>query len=799
MIKYFFLLFLVFGLDLTAQEYSVSGTIMDNNELPISYATVVVKSLDSVILKGVSTEEEGRFKIEELAKGKYYIQASYIGNQSKLIPLTLDADLAIGTIRLVLEEQNLDEVVVTLQKPRLVQKADRLVFNIANTALSDSDVWDVLKKTPAVQISGGELQIKGQGNIGVMINNRRVNLSSEDLQNLLSGTSASNVESIEVITNPPIKYSAEGGMLINIVMRKNLIAGYNGSIYNTYKLGVFAKNTLGTDYYFKGKKTDLSFNYSFSRNKSLTKYTDITNYIEEENTYAIWTANQKNIDRQSKHNLNVFFDYYLDDKNFISLSSLNVITPYYERFITSGTDVNNLIDEADRSFDTSIFSDRKQLNTSYYADWVHKLKKKGAEVSFGSHYTFYDNDNDQALDTQFYDASGNANGVNDFTTESNQKINLYNVQLDYITPMGETSKLETGIRFAGIDSENTIAQNGFDRNQPGINPTESGTFNYNEDIYAAYASLNTSWDKFKLKTGFRMEYTQTIGDLDTNSNSFKSSYLELFPSLSLKYTISEKQNIKLNYYRRINRPRYNKINPFQYFQSNNSLIEGNPNLLPAIRNYIALEYSLNKAFYFAVFYRNEKNQYSEQVFQDNNSNLLRYLSYNIDSNISYGMDFSFNKNITNYWDTYILLIAMNKENEFIDYSSGDLIENDLWSWILKTRNSFTLLTDKSVMADVSFNYYSPIVLGNNNRTSTSSFDIDIRKTIWNKKASISIGISDIFRKNNLFGSRVYADQNNTTSVRREKRLFRFSFRYKFGNTKIKSNKKSKHVEERRRI
>lgn len=788
----FFISFIV-----SAQEFSVSGKIVDGVQNPISYATVVVRSLDSVLLKGTSTNEDGSFTIEKLKKGKYYISASYIGNYSSFVAINMDSNIVIDPITIPLIEQNLDEVIVTLQKPRLERQADRLVYNIANTALTDSDVWDVLKKTPSVLISGDKIQIKGEDKIGVMINGRKINLPKEDIFNFLSGTSASNVESIEVITNPPLKYSAEGGMLINIVMRKKLSEGYNGAIYGTYKQGVFAKNTLGTDHYFKGNKTDFSINYALTKDKKTTKFTDITNFFENDIPNSIWTANQESIHKQNKHLISLYFDYYLNDKNHISLYSLNTITPKEDRFVTSKTRIEEEGDNS--SFNTFIPGNQNKLNTSYYLDWIHKLRKKGEEISFGSHYTFYDATINQNLSTDFFNSEEELIGENNFNTDFFQKINLYNAQIDYITPIGKKAGIESGIRYAGIESKNTIKQEGFDRNQPGINPTEDGTFSYDEDIFAAYSSFNTKWSNFKLNTGLRAEYTETIGFLNTTGIKNKKSYLELFPSFSLNYLPSKKNNLRLYYYRRINRPRYNKINPFQYFQNNNSVIEGNPNLLPATRNYLALEYVYDKTYAVEVFYRNEKNQYREQVFQDNDSNLLRYLSYNINSNISYGIDVSFNKNITSYWDTYVLFSVMNKENEFIDFGSNELIENSLPYYVARFRNSFTLLTDKSLMADVNFRYYSPLILGNNRYSSINSLDIDLRKTLWNKKASISLGVSDIFRQSNDFSSRIYADQNNTTYTRRENRLFKFSFRYKFGNEKIKSNKKTKRNAERGRI
>ena len=792
-----YFLFLLGCISAFAQEYTVTGKVIDGNESPIAFATVVVKNKDSVLVKGISTQEDGKFKLENITKGTYFIQASYIGNTSTLIPLKINKNINVPHISILLKEQNLEEVVVTLQKPRLVRKADRLVFNIENTALSDSDVWEVLKRTPSVLISGEKIQIKGQGNIGVMINNRKVNIPQEELYNLLSGTSASNVQSIEVITNPPLKHSAEGGMLINIIMRKNLTPGYTGSLYNTYKQGVFAKHTLGTDHYFKVRKLDFSTNYSFNSNKKIARFTDITNYLGTPN--SLWTANQNSTTNVTKHNLSLFLDAYLNKKTTLSLSSITVFTPRYKRLNDTHTAVDFMDNALSTSFNSLIFSDRDYFNTSYYADYTKKLNKEGAEISFGSHYTYYSSKIDQDLNTTFFNAIETPTGTNNFITQSKQYINLYHAQIDLITPIGKTSNLEAGLRLAGIHSKSTINQEGFDRTQIGINPTDAGVFVYDEDIFAGYTTFKTRWDKLKLNTGLRLEYTKTMGDLDTNPIKNNSNYLKAFPSFSLQYDVRKKDHIRLYYFRRINRPRYNTINPFQYFESNNAVIEGNPELLPATRNYIALEYTFNKAYGIEVFYRAEKNSLRQQVFQENTTNILRYLSYNIDKNNAYGIDFSLHKNITNYWHSYILVSFANTKNEFVDFSSQDTLKTEILSWLCRARNSITLLNDKSLMADIDYVYYAPTIYGNTLMDSYSNLSISVRKTLWKKKASISVSLSDIFRKDIWFESRVYNDQNNSTFTRQENRLLTLGFRYKFGNNVLKNNTKTKSNAERGRI
>lgn len=799
----FLFLFLLMGTwssVILSQEYRLSGNVENTESAPIIYANVLLlKTSDSTVLKGTSTDEKGKFHLDGVMAGKYLLAASYIKNTSNYLAIEVNADTKVGTLIIDETTENLDEVVVTYQKPKLERKVDRLVFNVANTALSDGTIWDLLKHTPSVSDIQGVLTVKGSSDITVMINSRKINLPKSDIINLLSGASASSVESIEVITNPPSKYSAEGGMLIDIKMSKNLIAGYNGAIFNQYRQGVFAKHTLGTDHFFKGKKTGFSVNYSFNKDKWITRYTDITNFAENASISSVWTANQDRILRRNRHNLSAFFDYQINEKNTLNFSTINTFNPKVDRLDDSRTVIDDTDGNELSSFNTINSSNQNQMNTSFYGDWIHKLDKKGSEISVGSHYTFYDSDRGQDLQTDFLDVNGNLMGENDFTTFSSQKINLYSLQADYSGSVGKSSRFETGLRYAGIMSRNSITQQGFDRSQPGINPTEAGTFDYDESIYAAYVSFNGKWNDWRLRSGLRAEQTETMGKLDIDPTAKENSYLEFFPSFSLQYLQGEKHEYSFRYYRRITRPRYNNINPFQYFQSNNVVSEGNPDLLPSIRTRLAFGYTYDNTYTLEFIYDNNENQFSELVFQDNEANLLRFISSNLASSYSYGLDFTFNKDITNFWNSYVLATYFFKKDGFNDLSSGQLIENSIGTWIARTNQSFTLLTDKSLFVDLQFFYRSPTVSGNRRTEGISRLGLNLRKNIWDKKASLSLGVTDIFNQGNIFSTRQFLDQNNSTFTRYENRMLTFSFRYKFGNTGIKTNKKRKRVDERNRI
>lgn len=795
-----YLCLLTTGFIIQAQEFSIQGKVISNEGEPVWLANVLLLSpTDTVLINGSSSDEIGLFKITRIPPGNYLLKASYLENESDYVAVDITSDMNVGTLSISNYAQMLDEVVVSTQKPRIERKVDRLVFNIGNTALSDSDIWEALKRAPGVVVINNQLSVNGNKDIGIMINGRKVNLPKSDVINLLSGTSASNVESIEVITNPPSKYSAEDGMLINIKMNKNLVAGYNGAIFNRYTQGVFPKHTVGTDHYFKGNKAGLSLNYSFNKEKWFTKYTDITNYIEDGEVASTWKANEDYIRHRERHNFNAFFDYMFNDKNTLTFSTLNQWSPRIDRVYSTETDITDANGGDLSSFITINDSGEDQINTSFYLDFVHKFGKKGAELSLNTHYTYYDYERGQDLNTTFFDRNQALTDSNDFFTNATQDINLFSLQADFVTPMGTFSNFETGLRFAGIHSGNEIDQSGFDRDQPGINPTESASFDYDESIFAGYASMDNKWGKWNFKAGLRGEFTKTKANLDVLNSFNKDTYLKLFPSLSLQYTPNNEHDFHYHYYRRITRPRYNSLNPFQIFQSYNSVIEGNPELLPSSRHYMEGGYTYKRAYTFELFYKNRVNNYQLLVFQDNDNKFLRFISSNVDRDIAYGFNVTVNKNLTNNWSFYFMASTSYMESNFTDLDSGQKVKEGLWNTYIRSNSGFTFLTDKSLKADVSILYSSPVILGNSRQEDYFNMGIALRKTIWDNNASISLGIDDVFNEASLFNTRKYLNQNNTSYYRPESRLLVLGFRYRFGNTKIRSNKKSQRVDERGRI
>jgi hypothetical protein len=276
---FFILPFLSFAQDLT-----ISGKAIDVNNIPVAYTNVMVLiAADSTLVSGTTTNEEGFFKIEKLKPTNYILKITYLGFKDYANPINLNLNVHLDTIILEESTQQLEGVVVVAKKPTVKRLVDRLVFNVENSTLSNSNMLDVLKHTPGVIIFNESLITSG-GEPVIYMNDKKVHLSSKEVLQLLEGTSATNIKSIEVITNPPAKYEAEGTAVINIVTSKNIIAGYNGSVFGDFKQGFeIPKYALGTSHFLKTKKLDAYVNYSMSPKKNFRHIDEYINFIDINN------------------------------------------------------------------------------------------------------------------------------------------------------------------------------------------------------------------------------------------------------------------------------------------------------------------------------------------------------------------------------------------------------------------------------------------------------------------------------------------------------------------------------------
>ncbi|KJD36047.1 hypothetical protein PW52_05365 [Tamlana sedimentorum] len=796
------LIFLSCSIISFSQEFNISGIVNDENKLPIAFANIVLLNSETGNSEsGTISKENGEFNFEKINQGKYILKITFLGFKEYSKSIEVFQNIDLKSVVLIEDIEELDGVTVVTRRPTITRTVDRLIFNVENSTLSNHNVFDVLKQTPGVWVSDDGITIKNSTPV-VYINDRRVYLSENEIIQLLEGTSANIVKSIEVITNPPAKYDAQGASVLNIVTNKNIISGYHGSIFGNYKQGFkYPKYSYGTSHFYKSEKINVYLNLNDNPRKDYRNQYQEENFIESEEIKTSWITDYHRVRKSELKTLNGNIDYNLSSKSNIGFTTNILYQPRKtgQLDINSSTQVFSSTMELDSIFNTFNNSVNEKLNFGFTLDYSTKLKREGEELSGNLHYTHYDYSDFQDVNTgYFYPNETNSFRDNRFQTYSNQITKIFTGQLDYELPLKD-GFIEGGIKISSISSESELDQNLVEHRTQQINIDNSDTFLYDEMNYAAYFSYSKDWTKWNLKLGLRSELTDLEGESLIANEINKNDYLELFPSFYLLHNLNDKNDIYFSYNRRIFRPNYNELNPFRVYFTDNSYIVGNPNLQIEIDDVLTLGYTFDSKYTFELYYRYENNPTYEIGFQDVDNNEIQRIYANIEEATSYGLDFTTYTSITNSWSLYCYSSFFYYDTKFRTFDSNDLVKTGRWGFYGLFANYFSFLKDKSLTLDATYTYIPQIVDGTSIVSERGGLDISVRKTFWGNKASLSLGIIDAFNTQNFTETTKFLNQDSFLDSNIENRMLVLGFNYKFGNYKLKTNKKDIDMDERDRL
>ena len=784
-------------LTLFAQQFSVSGSVYDEFNQPIAYSNVVLMAQkDSVIVAGASTNELGFFIIENLKKDDYKLMASFIGFSPHKDTIRLDKDTVLKTITLKEALENLSEVQILVKKPTLQKEADRLIFNVANTALSEGSIMEVLRSTPGVLIFDNKISIKSTTPT-VFINDKKVHLSSDELNQLLENSPASSIKSVEVITNPPAKYDAESGAVLNIAMSKNLITGYSGSIFSNYTQGVFPRFNAGTTNFYKTEKINVFANYSFTQSKINKNNVEAINFLNSSNNIEeIWDSDLDRNQWSKNHNFNFNLDYFIDDRSTLSISSNILFTPYFKRFTKGETAISDSSFSLTERFESENLSRDDKHNLGFDLDYVHSFKNE-AKLMTNAHITTYNYKRDQDVKSDYFLSDNSFDFSTAFNTNSNQRTNIFTGQLDYELPFNETATFSVGAKTSHINTESDITQFDVVNGTNVLNTNNTDVFNYDESIYAAYLSYDEKWKKWSLSTGLRFEQTNIEGLSIVSNQKNDQDYFEWFPTINLSYMISEKVNVYTNYKRSVVRPDYQSLNPFRFFLNDNIISTGNPNLKPSFLNHVVIGTSISNSYIIEAYYQKNESSFLELPIQNNIENQLIYTPTNLSNTIEYGFDFSAFFNISDNWFVYFVTSFYNSEDKAM--FNNESIKTNTWSNYSVLSNDLSLLKDESLTANFTLIYNGKNQLGFQINDTRIHTDLSIKKSIFKKKGNLSLHFADLLNKQDEEITSKYLDQYNSRHVNLDNRYIKLGFSYKFGNTILKTNERIKDRQERDRL
>ena len=789
--------FIVFCLSITsyAQDLTISGTVVDDANQPIPYANAVLYTSDeSKVINGSSTNDEGQFSIGNLALGEYVVKLSFIGFESVSTPISLTKTTDVGVIILKIASETLGEVTVNAKKPTVDKLADRLIFNVENTALIEGSMLDVIRNTPSVFIMDDAIKIRNSSPT-VYINDKKVNLTGGDIIQLLESSSANSIKSIEVITTPGAKYDASSGMVLNIVMGKNLIIGYSGRIYSKYKQGVFPSYEGGISNFYKTEKISLSANYSFSKDKINRENNDQINYLNDDNTLdQLWSSNINRNTRKKTHNANINFDYFIDDNNTLSLSSTFLKTPNYEYSIKNKTLISDQNNNLLSSFNANTLSSYDKTNLGFDVDYVSKFKDD-SKLSVNTSYTNFDYSRVQNISSDYFLSDNTFDFDTALKTNSDQDISIVSSKVDYYIPVDDDTSLSFGIKGGEVKTNNDVVRFNIVGNQETLDTANSNIFDYNENVLAAYVDYEDTFGDFIFNGGLRAEQTNVKGEsLDVTN---KQNYLDWFPTLVLTHNTTDKLSLYTKYKRTVSRPDYSDLNPFQFLLNDNIIVTGNPDLKPAYSNRWDVGTILNDTHTFEVSLITTNGNFTELGVQDNDTNILTYTPQNIgkttELNFAYETFFTAFDRLSIY---FVTVMYYTKEESTVNNLNVKL---DQWSNFTALNAGISFLKDNSLNTNLSMTYVSKSISGLQTVKGMLLTDLSISKSIWNKKATISLLASDLFNTADFKTSTQYLNQNFSQFTNLDNRYIKLGFSYKFGNSTLKTNEKDKYSIERNRI
>lgn len=792
------IIFLALGLSqsVIGQTFELKGEVRDEQNEPIPFASVFLLAVtDSSLVKGTSADDLGKFSILNIEAGLYFLKASYVGQASEPLALEILRDTKIGAVVIEQQAEELNEVTVTGNRPVVDRKVDRIVFNVENTVISQNNSWDILRQTPGVIVMGDDLQVRNQATT-VYINDRKVQLSSEEVRNLLENYQGENIKSVEVIYNPPASYDAEGGSILNIITSKNVSLGYKGNVSAGYTQSIFPKYNFGTSHFYKTDKLNVNANYTFAPKKEFKNTLNNVKYIDDTGIFSIWDTDFDQIIRSHTHSAGLIVDYEWDENNTLSITSNAQLQPKKEADFFQNTTMENAIGVLDSTFTTGSFLDETKNNLSGDLTYKHRFKQHGT-LSANAHYTYFDLNRTQDVNSDYFLPDGSFIRDFDFFTNADQQINIKTAQLDY-TDLGDLS-FEAGIKGSFISSESILdyfLQNGGSEFIPNL----SDNYTYDEKVYAAYISFSKDWEKWSLKTGLRAEQTESTGTSRNVAAINDLSYFELFPSLYVLHTINENHNLSFDYSRKLARPRYDDLNPFRTYINERTFEEGNPNLLPSFSNNFNLNYTLNQEYFFDFYYRDNGRYISTLTFQDNENLVLRDITQNVLESTSYGFDFTYGKSISNKWYLYSYISLFHEDETFMALQSDAYsYKNEINGAYLDLTNYFTLSQDGTFKGELGFVYMSGYLQGSFIQEESANLTIGLRKSFLKNRAILSVSANDLLGRYNAYVNSNYLNQNNRYLVTPETQYVRFGFTYNFGNFRLADNQRTIEKTERERL
>ncbi|GAA0871769.1 outer membrane beta-barrel family protein [Gangjinia marincola] len=793
--KYILVLIVFFASAEAYYSQSLSGRVVDQKDQPIAFANILLNDAYGNLIKAGVTQEDGQFILKDIPEDYYKINVSFVGYTTYSNGLNMGkTDKILDPIILREDAEALEEVVVKARKPIVQVEPDKTVFNVSETiTATGNNSLDLLRKAPGVRIDNNDnIIVEGKSGVLIYIDDRQSFLSGDDLTAFLQSLQADDIESIEIITQPSSRYDAAGNAgIINIRLKREKGLGTRGSISSTLTYGDFFRNNSSLALTKKTKKWNLGLNYSNYTGRS----TGFINLFRIQGDKIFDAQTESEFDGFN-NNIRTSADYVVNTKNTVGAQ----FSANWRDAESRSTSRTPIIDRGTNAVDSILFapnsseSNSLNTNTSLYYQYKDTL---GTSLNVDLTYGYFDRErtNDQP---NFY-LTPQDEILNQNITAQNTPIDIaiYVAKADYEQKLGKGT-FAAGGKFSQVNTDNTFEFFSIENDEAILDTTRSNNFVYDERILAAYVNYNVSMKKWKIQAGIRMENTHSLGELTTMTQNddelVERDYTNWFPSGGLTYQASQHHSLAFIYSRRIQRPNYQDLNPFEYQLDELSFRRGNPFLQPQYTENVKLSHTYKYTLTTSLSY-SYVSDFFAQVTEAVGENQNFLSTRNVADQEIYNLSVSYPKKLKEWWNIYVSLYGY-----YSKYTPTNpaFLAVDQTTYGGYAQSTFSLPKDFTI--EISGWYSSPSIWGGTYQTeSLGSLNVGVQKkwTNWTAKLSANDILYTIpWRGETQFGD-LFIDGNGGS----DSRTVQAYLSYSFGNKEVKNkrNRESSAKDEQNRI
>jgi iron complex outermembrane recepter protein len=802
---FIFLTLLNTALFINAQntKSKINGIILGPDNEPALFSTIVLLNSDSVFLKGTLSQQDGSFQLEDISQGTYLIMVRNVEFEtwySQPLPLRQNENFKLEPVILRTRINVMDEVEITGRKALVEVHPDKMVFNVTGSVnASGNNALELLSKAPGVFVDMDKnVVLQGKSGVLIYINGRPSRLSGSDLTNMLEGLRSDNIDAVEIITNPSAKYDAEGSAgIINLVMKKNQSVGMNGNLITGFSKGKYGRANIGSALNYSGEKIAWFTNANLSEDNFQQDFEEIT--IMSDYNLDMISGSRNN---RKGLNFSGGVDYNLSSDQSLSFDARALLYNRDNR-LTSNTAITN--------FNTTIpkeFLDAEAIEKSPSGNYTFNLNyqytpnnrtKISSDLSLG---TFSSVRNTLQPNDYLDDIDGNIIRSVNTEFDSDTYIDLWSAMLDYEKKF-KIITLSAGLKYSYIQTDNQFSFYNIENGNPLLDINRSNDFGYLEKIAATYLIVNIMpSEKLSLNAGLRVENTASSGELQSEipilDSEVSRNYTDIFPNFGISYNDQKNSVLSVSYGRRVTRPNYQYLNPFESRLSELSSWKGNPFLKPNYITNYQISYAFKRKLVISNTYSITKDLYAN-IFEITEGQGYILTPRNMDRSTNNGLSLSYPQSVTKWWDLSAFLIY-----NYATYKGNMISTNiDLQAHVYNVRLQNSFRIPGAYTVELTGFYSSPwIWRGTVQVEDYFMLNFGVKKEFLKKKLLVQITASDLFRGGSEYYYKSnYGGMDIDGVIIFDNQRVGFTATYNFGNQQAKGRKRSRSAidEELRRI